>query len=286
MIPNRRLSIVPRASGGGLTEQELTELKDGTSTSSPSGSVKPMPSAPTLSDILAEIGSIPSEALFLGLASDGLPVLLNLYDAHPGPMLIAGDAGSGKTAFLQTIAHAAAQTHRPGDVQFGVITNYPDEWESTESLAHRTGVFPVGHNSTQKFIHSLAAWAHANKNTHQCMLLLVDDLESIASLELEAVQDFRWLLLRGPSRRVWPIVTLNAPRYGQVISWLQNFRTRIFGHVGNGRVAEALGADRTSGLNQLEPRIQFSLREKENWLRFWLPAMDHAAGSTQSAQRS
>ncbi|HEX6034828.1 MAG TPA: FtsK/SpoIIIE domain-containing protein [Anaerolineales bacterium] len=268
MTTNRRFS---------LALQALTELK--TETSTPPSSAKPTASVPALSDALAQIGSIPSEALFLGIASDGLPVLLNLYDAHPGPMLIAGDAGSGKTAFLQTIAHAAAQTHRPDDVQFGVITNYPEEWEGTNDIPHRAGVFPVGHRSTQEFIHSLATWAHSNKNSHQCMLLLVDDLESVASLELESVQDFRWLLLRGPARRVWPIVTMNAPRYGQVLAWLQNFRTRIFGQVANARVAEALGADNASGLNQLEPRIQFSMREKdtrsspmENWLRFWLPS--------------
>ncbi len=120
-----------------------------------------------------------------------------------------------------------------------------------------------------------------DKDTRQCMLLLVDDLESVASLDLQAVRDFRWLLLRGPARRVWPIVTLNAPRYGQVLAWLQNFRTRIFGRIANERVAEALGADKASALNQLEARSQFSLREtrvpralggKENWLRFWLPS--------------
>lgn len=275
MTTNRRFSIVPHVFRGALALQALTELNTETSPTS----ARPAPSVPALSEVLAQIGSIPFQALFLGVASDGLPVLLNLYDAHPGPMLIAGDAGSGKTAFLQTIAHAVAQTHRPEDIQFGVVTNYPEEWESTKDIPHRAGVFPVGHRSTQEFIHSLAQWAHSNKNSQQSMLLLVDDLESVASLELESVQDFRWLLLRGPARRVWPIVTMNAARYGQVISWLQNFRTRIFGQVANGQVAEALGADRASRLSQLEQRIQFSLREKdyshgafrENWLRFWLP---------------
>jgi NACHT domain-containing protein len=251
-----------------MTLQALTELKPDTSTP-PS---RPMPAAPALSEVLAEIGSLPAEALFLGVATDGLPVLLNLYDSHPGPILIAGDAGSGKTAFLQTIAQSVAQTHDSKDIQFGVITNYPDEWESLESTSHCVGIFPVGHGSTQEFVGSLASWAHSNKNTHQCVLLLVDDLESVASLDLETLQNFRWLLLRGPARRVWPIVTLNAPRYGQIISWLQNFRTRIFGRVANERVAEALGGNKTSGLDQLEPRIQFSLRENENWLRFWLPS--------------
>jgi hypothetical protein len=110
------------------------------------------------------------------------------------------------------------------------------------------------------------------QNTHQCVLLLVDDLESVATFEMEAIQKLRWLLLRGPARRVWPIITLNASRYGQVIAWLQNFRTRIFGHIANQRIAEALGGDHASALDQLEAKIQFSLREKENWLRFWLPS--------------
>jgi hypothetical protein len=232
-----------------------------------------------LREVLAEIGPLPAEALFLGVASDHLPVLLNLHDPHPGPMLVAADSGSGKTAFLQTIAQSVIQTHSPADIQFGVVTNYPDEWESIDETPHRVGVFPVGHAGTQEFMKSLASWAHSNKNTHQCVLLLVDDLESVASLDLETLQHFRWLLLRGPARRVWPIITLNAPRYGQVISWLQNFRTRVFGRVANVRVAEALGGDHASALAQLEARIQFCLREKDprsshvdNWLRFWLPS--------------
>jgi len=249
--------------------QALTELANETSASAAVN--RPAPAVPDLSDALARIGTLPLEALFLGMASDGLPVLLNLYDPHPGPMLIAGDSGAGKTAFLQTIAQTVTQTHSLDDIRFGVITNYPDEWEGMAETPHRLGVFAVGHTNTREFIGSLTAWAHANKSTHQCSLLLVDDLESVASLEPGAVQDFRWLLLRGPARRVWPIVTLNAPRYGQVISWLQNFRMRIFGRIANGRVAEALGGDRASLLDQLEPRIQFSLREKGNWLRFWLP---------------
>jgi hypothetical protein len=187
-------------------------------------------------------------------------------------MLVAGDAGSGKTAFLKTIAHSVIQTHRSEDVQFGVITNYPDEWEGLDSTEHRVGVFPIGHKGTQEFVQSLASWAHSNKNTRQCVLLLLDDLESVESLDRETIQNFRWLLLRGPARRVWPIVTLSASRYGQMISWLPNFRTRVFGRVANAGVAEALCGDKSSALSNLEPGIQFTLREKENWLRFWLPS--------------
>jgi len=258
-MTNRRFS---------LTLEALTELKSG-DTTPPS---KPMPVAPTLNQVLAEIGPLPREALFLGVASDGLPVLLNLHDPVPGPILITSDAGAGKTAFLQFIARGLAQTHKSSDVQFGVITNHPDEWEDIEETSHRVGIFSTHHANAEEFLPSLASWAHSNKSTKQSVLLLIDDLESIAELDFEALQNFRWLLLRGPSRRVWPIVTLNAGRYGQVLSWIPIFRTRVFGQIKTERFASALGGDETSVLGELEAGIQFSLRENGSWLRFWLPS--------------
>ena len=259
MTTNRQFSLALEA---------LAELK--TEASPSSSSLTPV--APNLSEILEEIGPIPREALLLGMASDGLPILLNLYDSHPGPILVIGDAGAGKTGFLQTVARSAIQTHDANDLQYGVITNQPDEWESVEATPHSVGVFPVNHRNAQDLILSLASWAHTNKNTRQSVLLLVDDLEQVASLESDVVQNFRWLLLRGPSRRVWPIITLSTEKYEQVLSWLQNFRTRIFGRITDEHIAEALGGDKASALDQLEARIQFSLPENGNWLRFWLPS--------------
>jgi hypothetical protein len=218
------------------------------------------------------MGPLPQQALFLGVASDGLPVLLNLHDPHPGPVLVAGDAGSGKTVFLQTIVNSVARTHSSDDLQYGVITSHPDEWESVEITPHHVGIFDTQEKSAQDLISSLAAWAHTNKDSRQSVLLLIDDLASIASLEFDALQNFRWLLLRGPARRVWPIITLDIARREEVASWLEIFRTRIFGHSEDALMAAKLGADTTSALDQLVAGIQFSLRENENWLRFWLPS--------------
>lgn len=224
-----------------------------------------------LARALAEVGPLPREALFLGIASDGLPVLLNLHDPLPGPMLVIGDEGAGKTAFLQSIANSIQICHKPTDVQFALITNRPEEWSTLETTEHIAGMFDMQHDGAQQLINSLAAWAHSNKNTQQSIVLLIDDLESIAKWEMNALQHFRWLLLRGTARRVWPIITLNASRYGQVIAWIDIFRTRVFGRVGNGRVAEALGADYSAALDRLEAGQQFSLRENAGWLQFHIP---------------
>jgi len=233
---------------------------------------KPEVAAPSLSSVLSEMGSLPREALFLGVASDGLPVLLNLHDPTPGPLLIVGDGGAGKTDFLKTLALGVQQTHRPEDVQFGVITSHVNEWDRVESSSHHVGVFPWVENKVQEFIHSLAVWAHTHSRSRQSVLLMIDDLESIIRLEPATLQELRWLLLRGTSRGVWAILTLNAERYTQVLDWIPMFRTRIFGRIEDESVATALGGDKESALNQLAAGVQFSLRENGQWLRFCLPS--------------
>ena len=61
-----------------LALEALAELK--ADDTAPPSSVEPMPAAPSLSEVLAGIEPLPREALLLGVASDGLPVLLNLRD--------------------------------------------------------------------------------------------------------------------------------------------------------------------------------------------------------------
>ena len=250
-----------------LALESYLELK----TDKPALQPVPMPALPSLSSVLTEVGPLPRAALFLGVASDGLPVLLDMYDHVSGPLLIVGDAGAGKTGFLQSIAHALAHTYEPTDLQYGVVTNYPAEWKEMEDSKHLTGIFSVNQKSVQEFMLSLASWAHANRNTKQSVLLLIDDLESVAKQDFDTLQNFRWLLARGPSRRVWPIITMSAERYGQVISWIPLFCARIFGQIRNPRVAEAVGGDKVSAFDRLVAPSQFSLRENGKWVKFWVP---------------
>lgn len=237
------------------------------------GLIKPIPAQPTLSRVLTGFGPMPEEALFLGVASDELPVLLNLHDPVPGPLLVVSDPGAGKTAFLQTIARAAGEMHQPDKLQFGAVTSHPDEWTGLESVPNNVGVFSVHHRSAEDFILSLASWAHGNKSSKQSVLLLLDGLDAVSSMEMDAVQNLRWLLLRGPSRRVWPIISLSTQELPNMEAWLGAFRTRILGKIQKGdhiRQLEAGGAN----LGSLSAGSEFTLREGDRWLRFWIPAAD------------
>ena len=235
--------------------------------------VKPVPALPPLSEVMAEFGPMPPEALFLGVASDGLPVLLNLHDPIPGPLLITGDASTGKTDLLQIITRAAGNMHQPQELQFGVLTGHPDEWNAFENIPNNVGVFPFYHQSAEDFILSLASWAHENKTSRQSVLLLLDDLEAASNLNFDARQNLRWLLLRGPARRVWPIITLNSNRMENIGPWLEAFHTRIFGTIQNPQHTKQLDAE-SAELDSLNSGSQFTLREGDHWLRFWIPSID------------
>jgi hypothetical protein len=121
---------------------------------------------------------------------------------------------------------------------------------------------------------SLVSWAHNNKGEKQSVLLLIDDFESATRFSREAVQNLRWLLLRGPSRQVWPIVTLNAGRAKNVDEWLGFFRTRLFGHIQNADDTKFATGLSDIALDDLIAGSQFTMREGNNWLNFWIPASD------------
>jgi hypothetical protein len=222
--------------------------------------------------VLARIAPLPSEALFLGMAIDGLPVLLNLFDPVPGPILIAGEASSGKTRLLQTIARAAEILHPSDFVQYGVVTTKPEEWEKLYGSENNAGIYQTSDENTAELLQSLVTWAHNNKGEGQSILLLIDDLDAVTNLDEQTQQNLRWLLLRGPSRRVWTIATLNAQRAEKQKEWLEFFRTRLFGYVEDPEQAVLLTG--SSLLNHLSKGDEYAMRENTKLLKFWLPVIE------------
>jgi len=214
----------------------------------------------------------PDNTLYMGLADDGFPVLLNLHDPVPGPLLVAADEGAGKTAYLKMIAAGLQELQDPSDVQYALLTAHPEEWEGAEQVPQCAGVFAFDHNSSN-FIHSLAEWAHANKS-NQSVVLLIDGLEHFAKLDSDVGDILRWFLLRGPARHVWPIATLDA---NQVANWqtqplLEFFRTRIYGRTTDRNALYTLTGSNVD-FSELTDS-QFAMREGQEYLNFWIPRLD------------
>jgi len=212
-------------------------------------------------------------SLLVGLADDGSPVLFDLYDPAAGPVLVAGDGGSGKTAFLQSLARAS-NLPDPGDVQFGVLTLFPEEWTALESLPNCLGIWPAYHPSAVGFLSQLVSWAEVLPETRQVVFLLFDGLDLMTGSSSQYQPDLRWLLTHGPERQIWPVISVNPARMRHLRSWLDYFHTRVIGRVKNGHNARLLMGEPTISLADLFPGRQFVLSRPDGWLKFWLPPVE------------
>jgi S-DNA-T family DNA segregation ATPase FtsK/SpoIIIE len=70
---------------------------------------------------LEENGEIPFGTALLGLADDGVPLLVRLPSPEVAHILIAGTTGSGKSALARTIVASLALSHRPSQIGFVLI---------------------------------------------------------------------------------------------------------------------------------------------------------------------
>lgn len=230
------------------------------------------PLFPVLSDTLETIGRIPGNAILFGIAADGLPLLLHLRDPRPGPLLVTGDRGSGKTAFLKAVLRAASHLNRPGSVHFAVLTDYPDEWNRFEAVEHLAGIWPADERSADRLLFDLACRAQVRQDNPP-VILLFDGLESILRMDEASQNNFRYLLSHGPPAFIWPVVTINSSRAMRLPDWLACFQTRIYGRITHPAVGEELTPVPGAPLKGLFPGFQFCIREKSGWLPFWLPGM-------------
>lgn len=231
------------------------------------------PSMPSLMEVLTDLPLLPRDALFLGMADDGLPILLDMQDTVPGPLLVTTDEGSGKTGFLRLAAMAIHKLHSRENVQFGVITPNPEEWKELQDIENCSGIFPVYHRSAKDYIFSISEWAHVNRS-RQMQVLFIDDFHRILEADADVIDTIRLLLLRGPARHVWPIVTLKSSEIEQVRPWLEFFRTRILGPINDKSIADSIAEASTASLGSLIPGVQYAMRDGMDWLKFWIPRIN------------
>jgi hypothetical protein len=194
------------------------------------------PEGPSLDEVLGEFWPNSSQ-LFLGIADDNLPIYLNLDNRTNSPLLVQGRHPEQNTQFLQMVVAAVIRTKNFEEVQFGVITSNVNDWQSLNQTKHCTGVFPIYDSDATDFILALCTWAKGNKK-QQSVLLLLDGLEKVSQWNEEARDNLTWLLQKGPSNLMLPIITWNQANTGKN-QLVANFRT-IINAEGNGQFSMPL----------------------------------------------
>jgi len=216
--------------------------------------------------------SLPADSLLFGFADDGLPLMLHLRNPQPGPLLVVGDQGCGKTDFLKKLVLSTQRLLPPGDIQFAVLTDFIDEWGRLSAPEHLLGVWPVSEPVAAGLLHELD-WRVETPGQNQPTVLLFDGLEALFALDDDAQDCLADLLVRGPRSLIWPVVTVNAEQALELPEWLDFFRTRVFGRISDTGVAQQLASMPGAPLGGLSSNSQFCLRENSHWLKFWLPSL-------------
>lgn len=227
---------------------------------------------PALSETLDGLVGLPPDALLLGIASDGLPLLLHLRDPRPGPILVVGERGCGKTAFLKVLMLAARRLAVPTGMRFAALTDFPSDFDNSAAPDWLLGVWPAYDQSGMDLISQVAGRVQ-DPDLDQPLILLIDGLEALLQMGPEACDDLAYIFQHGPQALVWPVVTVNSEMALKMPDWLALFNTVIYGRIANPRTAEALTPLPGAPLNSLFPGSQFCLRKKSQWLKFWLPSL-------------
>ncbi len=207
--------------------------------------------------------------LQLGVAENDRPVVFDLYDPTPGPLLVAGDGGCGKTTFLQSLA-IGSDFQDPGEILFGVLTPFPEEWAELKVLSNCLGIWPAYHLVARHFLAQLVSWAGVLPGTRQVVMILVDSLDLLIANGFHDQNDLRWLLTYGPRRQVWPVVSANFGRLPHPEIWLDYFHTRILGQIKRLETAHLLIPGSEIDLTELSKTGQYGLWQQDCWLKFRL----------------
>lgn len=233
----------------------------------------------TVNSLLASLEPVPQNAVLLGRCQDGLPFLMALGDPELGAILIGCEQGFGKTHHLQVLVDSAIQSHSPRNLQVVILTLNPAEWTR---FADR--------NLSSKYLQGMAAWydpqaeqliAHLTELAESRrdgqrrgpdVLLALDDLPALQDLSWEAQVNLRWLLEYGAQSGIWVVATVNAGEASDLRYWIDTFRTRIVGQVGDAVAAEILTLQTDTALADLAPG-EFSAWTGTDWIRYSLPLL-------------
>jgi hypothetical protein len=240
----------------------------------------PSPAEMDIAHFLSRFSRLPKLTLPIGINEDCNPVLFDLKDPRPGPILVIGDEPEGNTNFLRLVASAIAASKTASDAKFMVITPQPAQWDSWIAALNVPesclGVLSSEDGEADEWVIRLAERVEQRLNGRHMngpILFMIDNFEFITHTDTDVRLNFEWLCNNGPDAQIWPIFTLPTMQALEMGRWIRYFRTRIIGkitHPAAGRLS-IYGGLKT---DDFDPQRQFAIRIQDQWLRFWLPIFD------------
>lgn len=234
---------------------------------------------PALAAVIAESAALPPYSLMIGASDDHAHLFLDLSDARPGSILIAGDPDSGKRRLLTSILTSAALLNPPRRVRFGILSTDIHAFKPLAARPHCYKVISTRGGDAAEMVLELADLAEQrlkNRPSAGAFLFAVDGLaDFVEAQDEDIVEQLRWLAQNGPQVQVWMVATLDAAAARKVpASLLEAFGSHLVGPILSEEVASAVIDTEKAHMAGLVPGQQFGTLFGDDWVPFWIPAVE------------
>jgi len=190
-----------------------------------------------LSKVLNFIGKLPSEAIFFGMAKDGLPVLWNVKNEEPNNIVIWDKLHRQGLRLLKCIAEYVFVHKQDDKVEFVVLTNSVEDWGELNrygmGMTGNTsciGIIPFNSELAHTVLLGLCQWINeSHKSSKAPVIVLIDGMETLDKMNMDFRTNFRYLLTSGHKKNVYVIGTASKRHFAQVQDWLDGFHFEING---------------------------------------------------------
>jgi hypothetical protein len=229
--------------------------------------------------LMSSIKPTPKRSALLGKCDDGLPFLIEMGDPELGAILVACDTGCGKTHQLQVMVDSALRTQAPHEFQVAILTLNIEEWSGVirnpKQKKFVQGCYAWYDDRVAGMIESLTELAEARLEGERQgadILLVLDDLDAVEDLSMEAQVNLRWLLEYGPQAAIWVVGTLDARLTSGMQYWVEPFRTQIIGRVESKQDIDSLALHSNLPWPPVEAG-EFQVWTGDAWMRYRLPLL-------------
>lgn len=191
----------------------------------------------SLKDVVYKMGLMPKGVVLLGIAEDGLPVLLHARDSKAPNIIIWNRLARQGLRILKVIAEYLFSHHKSDKIEFVVFTRNPGDWGELNDYGFGTnsntaciGIIPIYSELAEVVMRGLARWANeSHKSAKAPVILMIDDMENLESASSDFKLNLRYILLRGREKHLYSVGTSNKNNFHKVQQWLDGFQREIYG---------------------------------------------------------
>lgn len=138
---------------------------------------------------------IPGTAL-LGLANDGVPLMIRLASPDVTHVLISGHKGAGKTQTLVTMLAGLVLFQKPREIQLFLMTEKADAFQFLTSAPHLNGGIAVKAEQALQHLRWLEAEMERRENENATRPRLIVAIDSVPDIGKENGHEFQVRLAR------------------------------------------------------------------------------------------